>query len=187
MPIAQRPFESSRSYAFVEFRSTRDAEDAYHDMYASHAFHVCLHFTRDDSNRHGRNFDGARISIQVSPFVWLQAACADIFHGYSGRRTLPPLCGVMTGALLPAVATGNVRAAPIGVAATDPATVTATAIVTVPGIVNVTGTNATRTRTTKSSAVEARRGVGAPPLTGAGRTVHVPRLLSMTQKRTIEP
>ena len=30
--IAQRPFEMSRSYAFIEFRSTRDAEDAYYDM-----------------------------------------------------------------------------------------------------------------------------------------------------------
>ncbi|KAF7297257.1 U3 small nucleolar RNA-associated protein 10 [Mycena indigotica] len=34
-----------RSYAFVEFRSTRDAEDAYYDM-------------------HGKTFDGSRLSIQ---------------------------------------------------------------------------------------------------------------------------
>lgn len=32
-PIAQRSFEPLSSYAFVEFRSTRDAEDAYNDMY----------------------------------------------------------------------------------------------------------------------------------------------------------
>jgi hypothetical protein len=43
--LASSPKESStsldcRSYAFVEFRSTRDAEDAYYDMYApsSHLF-----------------------------------------------------------------------------------------------------------------------------------------------------
>ncbi|KAI0339069.1 RNA-binding domain-containing protein [Trametopsis cervina] len=45
VPAPRNPNATSNPYAFIEFRSTRDAEDAYYDM-------------------HGRLFDGARISIQ---------------------------------------------------------------------------------------------------------------------------
>ncbi|GJE92949.1 RNA-binding domain-containing protein [Phanerochaete sordida] len=45
VPAPRNPHANSNPYAFVEFRSTRDAEDAYYEM-------------------HGRNFDGARLSIQ---------------------------------------------------------------------------------------------------------------------------
>jgi hypothetical protein len=62
--------QTPRSYAFVEFRSQRHAEDAYFDM--------CVLFTyKFDSTqaslllsyRHGRNFEGSRLSIQVC-FRW---------------------------------------------------------------------------------------------------------------------
>ncbi|KAI0692317.1 hypothetical protein BC835DRAFT_1357620 [Cytidiella melzeri] len=45
VPAPRNPNAHSNPYAFVEFRSTRDAEDAYYDM-------------------HGRIFEGSRISIQ---------------------------------------------------------------------------------------------------------------------------
>ncbi|KAI0092286.1 hypothetical protein BDY19DRAFT_929304 [Irpex rosettiformis] len=45
VPAPRNPNAHSNPYAFVEFRSTRDAEDAYYDM-------------------HGRYFEGSRISIQ---------------------------------------------------------------------------------------------------------------------------
>ncbi|KAJ7222375.1 RNA-binding domain-containing protein [Mycena pura] len=45
VPAPRNPHAQSNPYAFVEFRSTRDAEDAYYDM-------------------HGKNFDGSRLSIQ---------------------------------------------------------------------------------------------------------------------------
>ncbi|KAJ8503268.1 hypothetical protein ONZ45_g3753 [Pleurotus djamor] len=45
VPAPRNPHASSNPYAFVEFRSQRDAEDAYHEM-------------------HGRSFEGSRLSIQ---------------------------------------------------------------------------------------------------------------------------
>ncbi|EKM52706.1 uncharacterized protein PHACADRAFT_261301 [Phanerochaete carnosa HHB-10118-sp] len=45
VPAPRNPHANSNPYAFVEFRSTRDAEDAYYEM-------------------HGRYFEGARLSIQ---------------------------------------------------------------------------------------------------------------------------
>ncbi|KAJ7271031.1 RNA-binding domain-containing protein [Mycena rebaudengoi] len=45
VPAPRNPHAQSNPYAFVEFRSQRDAEDAYYDM-------------------HGKDFDGSRLSIQ---------------------------------------------------------------------------------------------------------------------------
>ncbi|TFK29121.1 RNA-binding domain-containing protein [Coprinopsis marcescibilis] len=45
VPAPRNPHAASNPYAFVEFRSTRDAEDAYYDM-------------------HGRYFEGSRLNIQ---------------------------------------------------------------------------------------------------------------------------
>lgn len=59
------PFESSRSYAFVEFRSQRDAEDAYYDMYVIPHQSPALSPSTHAVDRHGRSFEGARLSIQV--------------------------------------------------------------------------------------------------------------------------
>ncbi|CDO76763.1 hypothetical protein BN946_scf185028.g14 [Trametes cinnabarina] len=64
-PVAQRlPLFRLRSYAFVEFRSQRDAEDAYYDM-------------------HGRIFEGARLSIQ-----WAKNPPSSVWR-YE-RRSPPP-------------------------------------------------------------------------------------------------
>ncbi|KAK2465166.1 hypothetical protein APHAL10511_002858 [Amanita phalloides] len=53
-----------RSYAFVEFRSSRDAEDAYYDM-------------------HGRYFEGSRLSIQ-----WAKNPPSSVWR--FDRRSSPP-------------------------------------------------------------------------------------------------
>ncbi|KAF7321015.1 RRM domain-containing protein [Mycena chlorophos] len=45
VPAPRNPHANTNPYAFVEFRSTRDAEDAYHEM-------------------HGKNFEGARLSVE---------------------------------------------------------------------------------------------------------------------------
>ncbi|KAI0790970.1 hypothetical protein C8Q75DRAFT_758735 [Abortiporus biennis] len=65
VPAPRNP-NSSNPYAFVEFRSARDAEDAYYDM-------------------HGRYFDGARLSIQ-----WAKNPPSSIWRSGSDRRTPPP-------------------------------------------------------------------------------------------------
>lgn len=57
---------SIRSYAFVEFRSNRDAEDAYYDMYVFFYSIVSIHKSFIIRRRHGRYFEGNRLSIQVS-------------------------------------------------------------------------------------------------------------------------
>jgi len=67
--LASSPNESStsldyRSYAFVEFRSTRDAEDAYYDM-------------------HGRMFEGSRLGIQ-----WAKNPPSSVWR--INRRSPPP-------------------------------------------------------------------------------------------------
>jgi len=56
---------SRTSYAFVEFRSTRDAEDAYNDMYVSNPRMSSPLGQLIVTSRHGRNLDGYRLSIQV--------------------------------------------------------------------------------------------------------------------------
>ncbi|KAJ7630033.1 RNA-binding domain-containing protein [Mycena polygramma] len=45
VPAPRNPHAATNPYAFVEFRSQRDAEDAYYDM-------------------HGKTFEGSRLSIQ---------------------------------------------------------------------------------------------------------------------------
>ncbi|KAJ7673241.1 hypothetical protein DFH06DRAFT_1279703 [Mycena polygramma] len=55
VPAPRNPRAATKFYAFVEFYSQRDAEDAYYDM-------------------HGKNFEGSRLSIQwaksAPPFVF---------------------------------------------------------------------------------------------------------------------
>ncbi|TFK36526.1 hypothetical protein BDQ12DRAFT_654232 [Crucibulum laeve] len=63
VPAPRNPHAHSNPYAFVEFRSTRDAEDAYYDM-------------------HGRYFEGSRLSIQ-----WAKNPPSSIWR--SDRRTPP--------------------------------------------------------------------------------------------------
>ncbi|TCD67137.1 hypothetical protein EIP91_000477 [Steccherinum ochraceum] len=65
VPAPRNPNAHSNPYAFVEFRSTRDAEDAYYDM-------------------HGRHFQGYRISIQ-----WAKNPPSSMWRADS-RRSPPP-------------------------------------------------------------------------------------------------
>ncbi|KAI0052403.1 RNA-binding domain-containing protein [Auriscalpium vulgare] len=64
VPAPRNPHAHSNPYAFVEFRSTRDAEDAYYDM-------------------HGRHFEGSRLSIQ-----WAKNPPSSIWR--TDRRSPPP-------------------------------------------------------------------------------------------------
>ncbi|GLB44198.1 putative RNA recognition motif containing protein [Lyophyllum shimeji] len=64
VPAPRNPHASSNPYAFVEFRSQRDAEDAYYEM-------------------HGRHFEGSRLSIQ-----WAKNPPSSVWR-YE-RRPSPP-------------------------------------------------------------------------------------------------
>ncbi|KAF8797544.1 hypothetical protein BYT27DRAFT_7237197 [Phlegmacium glaucopus] len=64
VPAPRNPHASHNPYAFVEFRSRRDAEDAYYDM-------------------HGRYFEGSRLSIQ-----WAKNPPSSVWR--YDRRTPPP-------------------------------------------------------------------------------------------------
>ncbi|KAH7882682.1 hypothetical protein F5I97DRAFT_1907541 [Phlebopus sp. FC_14] len=64
VPAPRNPHASSNPYAFVEFRSQRDAEDAYYDM-------------------HGRYFEGSRLSIQ-----WAKNPPSSVWR--YDRRSPPP-------------------------------------------------------------------------------------------------
>ncbi|KAF9815658.1 hypothetical protein IEO21_04448 [Rhodonia placenta] len=64
VPAPRNPHANSNPYAFVEFRSQRDAEDAYYDM-------------------HGRHFEGARLSIQ-----WAKNPPSSVWR--YDRRSPPP-------------------------------------------------------------------------------------------------
>jgi len=66
VPAPRNPRAHSNPYAFVEFRSTRDAEDAYNDM-------------------HGRNLDGHRLSIQ-----WAKNPPSSVWRYDRDRRSPPP-------------------------------------------------------------------------------------------------
>ncbi|RXW14560.1 hypothetical protein EST38_g11294 [Candolleomyces aberdarensis] len=66
VPAPRNPHAISNPYAFVEFRSTRDAEDAYYDM-------------------HGRNFEGHRLSIQ-----WAKKPPSTVWRYDRDRRSPPP-------------------------------------------------------------------------------------------------
>ncbi|KAF8554281.1 RNA-binding domain-containing protein [Imleria badia] len=64
VPAPRNPHASSNPYAFVEFRSQRDAEDAYYDM-------------------HGRYFEGSRLGIQ-----WAKNPPSSVWR--YDRRSPPP-------------------------------------------------------------------------------------------------
>ncbi|KAG6868772.1 hypothetical protein C0993_010699 [Termitomyces sp. T159_Od127] len=64
VPAPRNPHASSNPYAFVEFRSQRDAEDAYYEM-------------------HGRPFEGTRLSIQ-----WAKNPPSSVWR--YDRRPSPP-------------------------------------------------------------------------------------------------
>ncbi|KAA1474174.1 hypothetical protein DENSPDRAFT_781163 [Dentipellis sp. KUC8613] len=65
VPAPRNPHAHSNPYAFVEFRSNRDAEDAYYDM-------------------HGRHFEGSRLSIQ-----WAKNPPSSVWR-YDRDRRSPP-------------------------------------------------------------------------------------------------
>ncbi|KAF8838132.1 hypothetical protein BDN67DRAFT_907945 [Paxillus ammoniavirescens] len=70
VPAPRNPHASSNPYAFVEFRSQRDAEDSYYDM-------------QQCNYRHGRYFEGSRLSIQ-----WAKNPPSSVWR--YDRRSSPP-------------------------------------------------------------------------------------------------
>ena len=122
--------------------------------------HLRSSFT-DMNDRHDRLFDGYRLEVQVSMPMSFQPSTPNVIC--SGRRTLPPQCGVMTDGLLP-VAPVTVPAALVGVVTeTGIVIVVETAIVTVLGKEIVRGTAMTVTRTARISLSG-----GVTPPTGVG-------------------
>ncbi|KAG5653929.1 hypothetical protein H0H81_009286 [Sphagnurus paluster] len=70
VPAPRNPHAGSNPYAFVEFRSQRDAEDAYYEM-------------------HGRHFEGSRLSIQAQDLLqWAKNPPSSVWR-YE-RRPSPP-------------------------------------------------------------------------------------------------
>jgi hypothetical protein len=146
----------SSSYAFVEFRSTRDAEDAYYDMYVQRVFFfLCAH----TFSRHGKHFEGYRLSIQVCVSrVQLLAIHENTKN--SGLKILLRLYGAMIVVrrlLLPRSGGGRGRVV-LGV------------VMTVKRSVTETGTEIVRgTETVIRTETETERGGGAVRLSVRGR------------------
>ena len=165
IPPAQQPPSSPSSYAFVEFRSQRDAEDAYYDMYVTATrFGVPRPPLHTFSSRHGRYFEGSRLSIQVRTFFAICTAVSLTLISFvnSGPRTLPLRSGGSTAGRPLRAGTVIVLAAPAaGVKRTETLTVIVRG--TVSETVTGTGTVMTGTRIVRRGGA----GAGAPSAGGA--------------------